>query len=176
MSTTKSADKDNHIVYVATYGSSVMYVGEGQPNRFKHLTSGTSHVYMANKHHFEGKTLKVEVVFQGLTKKESLVEEKKLIEELSPKWNKDVLNSGEDYISRKDQMTLVRKLSREFEDIRKSGGKGLVLLKFLVGQVNGSVGYWKYAGDRHNVWEWEEGTYPITKFDTSSILRLLYQP
>lgn len=76
------------IVYTGYYDGVCMYVGEGKPDRWKHLNSGTSHVYEANKHHFEGKTLKVDIVCEGLSKAEATRTEKALILELKPAWNK----------------------------------------------------------------------------------------
>lgn len=81
-------DRNNHIVYVARYNGKVMYVGEGRPERYKHITSGVSQCYEANKHHFEGKPLKVDIVERGLTKEQGRKRERELIDELMPEWNK----------------------------------------------------------------------------------------
>jgi len=81
--------ENNHIVYAAfdTNGN-CMYVGEGKPDRYKHITSGVSHVYEANKWHFARRKLRVDILAEGLTKAEAMKLEQKKIEELTPAWNK----------------------------------------------------------------------------------------
>lgn len=86
---------NNHIVYVGYLDGTCVYVGEGKPNRYKHLNSGVSHVYEANAAHHRGKYIDTKVVHSGLTKQESLGVEGKLIIELKPLWNKtNNFNSG----------------------------------------------------------------------------------
>lgn len=80
---------NNYIVYVARGAEGeCLYVGEGLPERWKHIISGTSHVYLANKHHFEGGFINVEVVRDDLSKDEARKLEAELIETLDPAWNK----------------------------------------------------------------------------------------
>ena len=86
-------------VYVACYEGKVMYVGEGKSGRHQHLTSGISHCYYANKYHFMGRLLDVDVVSEYNTKKEASEEEKRLIQELNPEWNK-VVHKGESVANR----------------------------------------------------------------------------
>lgn len=74
-------------VYVADYKGEVMYVGSGKKGRHKHLTSGCSHVYLANKHHFDNKLLAVNIIFTTDSKEESLEVEKAHIIDLKPLWN-----------------------------------------------------------------------------------------
>ena len=74
-------------VYAAEYKGDVMYVGSGKKDRHKHLTSGTSHVYLANKHHFDNKLLAVSIIFTTDSKEESLEVEKAYIRDLKPAWN-----------------------------------------------------------------------------------------
>ena len=60
---------NDHIVYAAFDSKgNCLYVGEGKPDRYKHITSGVSHVYEANKWHFSGKHISVSVIYSGLTK------------------------------------------------------------------------------------------------------------
>lgn len=77
------------IVYMASSrDGEPLYVGMGREDRHLHLTSGASHVKEANE--YDGEMI-VEVLHQGLTKKEASKIEHRLIAELKPKWNK---NSG----------------------------------------------------------------------------------
>ena len=77
------------IVYMAsTSDGEPLYVGMGRPDRHLHITSGVSHVKEANE--YDGEMV-VEVLHQGLTKKEASKIEHQLISELKPRWNR---NSG----------------------------------------------------------------------------------
>lgn len=87
-------DRDDHIVYIGRYAGKVMYIGEGRPERYRHLTSGVSNCYEANKHHFSGKRLQVEIVARGLTKQEARSKESELITQLNPEWNKPAFGLG----------------------------------------------------------------------------------
>lgn len=79
-------------VYIARYDGEVMYVGEGKKGRHSHITSGISHVYLANQFHFSGKKLEVEVL--PLDSKEFAKEkEDRLISELNPRWNRGYGNA-----------------------------------------------------------------------------------
>ena len=79
---------DNHIVYAGYYEGVCVYVGEGKPDRYKHLTSGVSHVYEANYYHHTGKLVDVKVLMTGLSKKDAVDWEFKLVETLKPLWNR----------------------------------------------------------------------------------------
>lgn len=83
------SDKE-YVVYVAysEEGDKCLYVGSGTKERPKHISSGISHVYEANRYHFQGKTPIVEIVASGLSKEESLYIEKEKIIELNPAWNR----------------------------------------------------------------------------------------
>ena len=83
------SDKE-YVVYVAysEEGDKCLYVGSGTKERPKHISSGISHVYEANRYHFQGKTPIVEIVASGLSKEESLDVEKEKIIELNPAWNR----------------------------------------------------------------------------------------
>ena len=78
----------NHIVYAGYYEGTCVYVGEGKPDRYKHLTSGVSHVYEANYYHHTGKVVDVKVLMSELTKDEAILRESELITTLKPLWNK----------------------------------------------------------------------------------------
>lgn len=81
--------KNNHIVYAAFDGKgNCLYVGEGKPDRYKHITSGVSHVYEANKWHFTNKVIVVKILHKGLSKPQALEKEKLEINNLHPAWNK----------------------------------------------------------------------------------------
>ncbi len=81
--------KNNHIVYAAfDKNNDCLYVGEGKPDRYKHITSGVSHVYEANKWHFKDKFIRVDILYSGLTKEEAVTLEKETIRKLHPAWNK----------------------------------------------------------------------------------------
>lgn len=81
--------ENSHIVYAAFDKDGVcLYVGEGNEERWKHITSGTSHVYEANKWHFLGRKVEVKILKENLSKKEAVKLEKEKIIELNPAWNK----------------------------------------------------------------------------------------
>lgn len=60
-----------YYVYVAYEGDVPRYVGFGKGRRYEHVNSGISKSYRLNKAHFQGITLRVEFVAQGLTKEEA---------------------------------------------------------------------------------------------------------
>lgn len=73
-------------VYIVRHEGVPMYVGEGKEGRYLHVNSGTSNVYEANRMHFQGIELDVEVI--TVQDKEASVElERELIKELRPAWN-----------------------------------------------------------------------------------------
>lgn len=74
-------------VYIGRLDNRVVYVGEGRKGRWKHLNSGMSNVYFANKAHFEGKEIEIEIIPVDC-KKAAQEMELKLILELQPLWNK----------------------------------------------------------------------------------------
>ncbi len=131
-----SVEGNSYIVYVAKFGGKVMYVGEGKPLRYLHLTSGISHCYEANKHHFLGNSLKVEVVREGLSKGEARKVESELILELQPQWNRVGLVNGDNKFSRMEVMKINRALIRSFKGIRQLDSKGLLLLRLLTNLVD----------------------------------------
>ena len=72
---------------MALYRNTCMYIGSGKPERYKHINSGISHCYQANKHHFRGEVCDIEITHTDLSKEESLNIEKDMIEKLNPVWN-----------------------------------------------------------------------------------------
>ena len=133
-----SVEGNSYIVYVAKFGGKVMYVGEGKPLRYLHLTSGISHCYEANKHHFLGNSLKVEVVREGLSKGEARKVESELILELQPQWNRKGLVDTGDRFSHMEVMKINRELIKSFKEIKKKDAKGLTLLRLLTSLVDRS--------------------------------------
>ena len=79
---------NNHEVYIGKLDGAVVYIGEGIHGRHKHLNSGVSNVYSANRIHFAAKSLDVEIYKDGISKQEAIELEKQLIEELNPLWNR----------------------------------------------------------------------------------------
>lgn len=75
----KGKDSDVYCVYIAKRGEDIVYIGSGVHGRWEHVTSGVSHSYELNRLHFSGIKLEVSVVLSGLSKKQSLAEEKLLI-------------------------------------------------------------------------------------------------
>lgn len=77
-----------HIIYYATHNNKIIYIGSGLPSRFRHVTSGTSHVYGLNRLHFlEPDSVKVEIL-KGLTSaEEALKEEQELVLRFKPEFN-----------------------------------------------------------------------------------------
>ena len=81
--------KNSHIVYAAfDVKGNCLYVGEGKPDRYKHITSGVSHVYEANKWHFKNKFIDVKILHSGLSKESAMSVECEEINRLKPIWNK----------------------------------------------------------------------------------------
>lgn len=81
--------KNNYIVYAAFDDKgNCLYVGEGKPDRYKHITSGVSHVYEANKWHFKSKFIEVKILHSNLSKESAMSVECGEINKLKPIWNK----------------------------------------------------------------------------------------
>lgn len=77
----------DHYVYIAKIGSDVAYVGKGVGERYKHITSGASHCYLANKAHFSGVEVIVEILEIFDTHEKAIGRESELIDKLRPLWN-----------------------------------------------------------------------------------------
>lgn len=77
---------NSHEVYIGKINNEYKYIGSGKIGRHKHLNSGTSSVYQANKLHFDGGCLSVEVIYYD-SKQEALAKEIELIKTYQPEWN-----------------------------------------------------------------------------------------
>lgn len=113
-----SDDKVSYVVYVGRYGDQVMYVGEGKSGREKHLTSGMSHIYAANRYHFTGLEVIVTVERVCATKDEAKSLEKSLIAKYNPLWNKidttfDCVRARKEYRGILSKLVLDRRLTNK---------------------------------------------------------------
>lgn len=104
---------DKYIVYTASIRGVVMYIGHGKVGREKHIISGTSHVYAANKAHFEGVVVDVAIIKEFSTKEEARVREGELINEYRPSWNK-VISARDHLTTSKDRKAYLEKVYRNF--------------------------------------------------------------
>lgn len=84
---TKGILMENHVVYIGRIKDEIVYVGHGKYGRQDHLNSGVSHLYQANKAHFKGLVIDIELHSEGISKEEAVETERKLIQELNPLWN-----------------------------------------------------------------------------------------
>lgn len=87
-----------YIVYIAKdEKGNVRYIGEGKPDRYKHVNSGVSHVYELNQEHFSGRKMKVEIYNENLSKEEALSIERFLLNKYQKcgLWNKKDYIKGE---------------------------------------------------------------------------------
>ncbi len=119
-------DKNVYCVYIASVGDSILYIGSGVHGRWEHVNSGTSHSYELNKLHFSGKVLEIDVVFSGLSKKQSLKEEKFLIllhkPSLNIVWatNSRSINASKIAMFKKDFGDIVMKLCKSVSLTRRN--------------------------------------------------------
>lgn len=106
-----------HIIYYATYNNNIVYIGCGLPNRHKHCTSGTSHIYDLNRLHFlEPNSIQVHILKGFTSQEEALEEEKKLILEFKPVYNSKYLeNSPERLEINKEE---IKKYAEDFIPIK----------------------------------------------------------
>lgn len=118
-------DKNVYCVYIARVRGSILYIGSGVHGRWEHVNSGTSHNYGLNKLHFSGEELEIEVVFSGLSKKQSLKEEKFLIllhkPSLNVVWvtNNRGINASKISLFKKDFEGIIMKLCRKISFTRR---------------------------------------------------------
>lgn len=80
-------NKFKYVVYKATLGEEVLYIGSGAKGREKHCASGVSHVYKLNELHFSGANIVTVIVKESLSKDASLSLEKDLIVKHKPLYN-----------------------------------------------------------------------------------------
>lgn len=76
-----------HYVYTAFDGETLVYVGSGKGDRYKHVTSGMSHSKELNRMHFSGRKLYVHLAFERLTQAEALRIESIIIKLMNPEAN-----------------------------------------------------------------------------------------
>ena len=102
----------DHLVYkVFDSDSNLRYIGEGKSDRPSHVNSGTSHNYKINEHFFRDGEMRIEIVYEGLTKYEALSIEKFLLKQYSETelWNiKDYEPNGNPFSSVVDVESTIR--------------------------------------------------------------------
>lgn len=76
-----------YVVYCVKVEGNVVYIGSGIAGREKHCTSGTSHNYNLNKHHFNNDEMIVEILGRFSTKESAASEETLYIRSLRPVYN-----------------------------------------------------------------------------------------
>lgn len=77
-----------YVVYFASIGDEVLYIGCGKRGREKHCTSGASHCPELNRIVLSGGKLDVSIVQTFKNKQDALAIESMYIQELQPKFNK----------------------------------------------------------------------------------------
>lgn len=87
--------KYKYYVYQAQLGDEIVYIGKGVGDRYKHLKSGTSHVYEANEAYFLGKDFTVSILEHYETSEEAFGREMELISKIQPKWNVVMIRNTE---------------------------------------------------------------------------------
>lgn len=81
-------EPDGYYVYVVTLDNVVVYVGQGKGDRWRHCYSGQSNNRELNRLYFEKRAVFVEVVQQGLDRRQSVVLERELIARYQPYCNR----------------------------------------------------------------------------------------
>lgn len=76
-----------YYIYQGKLDGVIVYIGKGSGDRVKHLTSGISTCYDANKAHFEGKVVEVTILETIEIESDAYKRESELIKELQPSWN-----------------------------------------------------------------------------------------
>lgn len=121
----------DYVAYFAFLEGELVYIGKGYRGREFHLTTGTSHVYEANKAHFEGKTLEVKSIRLSKQEESDLEVEKTLIQAFNPPWNKQHTSDGKYFqyksVSQKEDVnTLLIEEIRSLVEHNKSLERQLV--------------------------------------------------
>lgn len=92
-----------YYIYVAKQYGVIKYIGKGQNGRYKHITSGTSHCYEANKAHFlEPNTVEVTIEAYFDSEEECLEVEELMILTVKPEWNKEFISCGKNRLQGED--------------------------------------------------------------------------
>ncbi len=120
-----------YVVYVAQYEGIVMYVGEGKSGREAHITSGVSHVYEANRFHFQGKHVEVRVEHEIGTKSEAVLLEKKLIDKYKPLWNR----IDKSYVAHRSRKVYYKNLSKVVDAGMLTNTGQISLVKYVISKV-----------------------------------------
>lgn len=81
---TRDLQTGDYYLYLALDGDNLVYVGQGKGDRWKHVTSGTSHNKELNRMHFCGQNIYVHTLFDRISQEDSLKLEKLLIRLLNP--------------------------------------------------------------------------------------------
>jgi hypothetical protein len=77
-----------YVVYCASLGDSVLYVGSGAKGRERHCTSGRSNCLELNEHYFKKDAVVVKILEFLDNKQQSLILEEHYIRELNPLYNR----------------------------------------------------------------------------------------
>lgn len=133
-------------VYVGKYGDRVVYIGKGRGTRYNHLNSGISSCYAANKTHFDGGVIEVDVVSYFESSQEALEYEKKLIVELEPDWNVVFSKTEQAMLKRKH----IKSVGRRKKSNSRSNFMGVAYIPEGVGGKRTEKKHWrarlKYEG------------------------------
>lgn len=92
--------EDKYVVYFGFVDNELVYIGRGKEGRECHLNTGISHVYEANKLHFDGGSVDITKVYVK-DYDESVNIERVLTKAFNPSWNKQ--HTGNDkFVYRKE--------------------------------------------------------------------------
>lgn len=156
--------KSNYIVYAAfdSHGN-CLYVGEGKPDRYKHITSGVSHVYEANEWHFKNKFIEVKILHKDLIKEQAIELERLEIVNLHPSWNKSNCVERAKLVSYAQQQLKVAiqnniksiktkeysQLCKDLCNLMSSDGVAVILKGQKWTDVKTAVGFLSYLASDH---------------------------
>ena len=109
--------KNDYIVYTVkiTETQELVYIGSGLEGRELHVTSGTSHSYFLNCLHFNEIDVTVEVIYENLTKQESLDIELDLIRK-----NKPIFNRTNRSLGYREGLRIYKENPEQLKTINKS--------------------------------------------------------
>ncbi|HDM8154252.1 TPA: hypothetical protein P0E35_002632 [Vibrio harveyi] len=125
-----------YYIYVARQRGVVVYIGRGQGDRYKHIISGMTKNYKANKAHFlepESVVVSIEAYFEN----ESDVKEfeELAIREMRPDWNREFLECRVNDLSElEDYVKFLRSISPEERLQKETVDKVLSMKPLTVNQ------------------------------------------